>query len=76
MPDAEVPQQPSPDLAAWDWRDELGRQDRDVMWLSRRSGVHYRTAYRLFHDEQQPTDAQLRAFARALGVAGPDFADL
>lgn len=75
MPEAEVPQSPSP-LLTWDWRAELAAQDRPLTWLAKRSGVPYQTIWRVSQQLQQPTDAQLRAFARALGVAGPDGADL
>lgn len=74
MPDAEVrtPRRPIP----FDWRSELARQERNIPWLARHSGIHWRTLYRLHNGEQQPTDAQLVAIARGLGMAGPDGADL
>lgn len=46
------------------------------MWLSRRSGIGYRTLYRIVNGEQNPSDAQIVLIARALGVSGPDGADL
>lgn len=76
MPDADHVQPVPPAARAWDWRAELRAQERDVMWLSRHSGIHYRTMYRLANAEQDATDGQIRAIARALGRGGPDGADL
>lgn len=76
MPDAE-PQHPVPDaVRAWDWQAELRAQERDVMWLSRHSGIGYRTLYRLYNAEQAPSNDQIKAIARGLGRGGPDGADL
>lgn len=75
MPDPEERQYP-PSVARFDWRAELRAQERNVMWLSRRSGIGYRTLYRIVNGEQNPSDAQIVLIARALGVSGPDGADL
>ena len=75
MPDTEERQYP-PSVARFDWRAELRSQERNAMWLSRRSGIGYRTVYRIINGEQDASPAQIVAFARALGVSGPDGADL
>jgi hypothetical protein len=56
------------DVSAYDWREELARQERDIMWLSRKTGIHYRLAYRIFHGERPATPAQLEAIWSALGL--------
>jgi len=33
-------------LVGWDWRAELARQERSVIWLARRTGRHQQTVYR------------------------------
>lgn len=59
---------PDPESIQPDWRAELARQERDIMWLARHTGIHYRSAYRIFHQERQASPAQLAAIARALGM--------
>jgi hypothetical protein len=54
------------ELRAWDWRTELREQDRTLLWLARRSEVHYQTVYRIARGEQTPTVVQLRAFSDVL----------
>ncbi len=75
MPDAEERQYP-PSVARFDWRGELTRQERSVPWLARRTQIPQRTLYRIVNGEAAPSPAQIVAIARALGVAGPDGADL
>lgn len=75
MPDPEVTQVTDA-LRSWDWRAELARQERDVPWLSRHSKISQRTLYRRWNGESEATHAELRAIATALGMAGPDGADL
>lgn len=71
MPDPEIALDRLPD-----WREELARQERNVIWLSRHSGIHQRVLYRLVNGERRPTRGHLIAIYRALGMAGPDGADL
>ena len=51
----------------WSWQDELAAQERDVMWLARKTGIHYRALYRIYHGEKAGTVAQLATIAKALG---------
>lgn len=62
-----VPEAPS----TWSWQDELARQERDVMWLARKTGIHYRALYRIYHGQQGGSRPQLEAIAQALGKAIP-----
>lgn len=57
------------ELRAWDWPAELRRQDRTVIWLARRTGTAYRTAYRYRAGDQPPTIEFLRSAAAILGVS-------
>lgn len=50
-----------------DWRAELVRQDRTVLWLARRSGIHYQAMYRIHRGEQAATADQLAAIVQVLG---------
>jgi DNA-binding phage protein len=56
------------DLEAWDWMAELGRQERDRMWLARKTKVNYRAVYRYAAGESEPPLSWLMAAASVLGV--------
>jgi hypothetical protein len=64
MHDPEHPQRF--DLYSWDWMAELRAQERNLMWLARRSGIHYQEVYRISRGKR-PTIERLEAIARALG---------
>ena len=60
---------PTPErLRDWDWLAELKGQERSVLWLSRRTGAHYKAVYRYAWGHAQPPIAWLLAAAAALGV--------
>lgn len=54
-------------LGAWDWRAELVRQERDVMWLARKTGAHYRAAYHWANGERATPPGWLLAAWNVLG---------
>ena len=56
------------DLEAWDWMAELARQERDRMWLARRTHTHYRKVYRYASGELTPPASWLMVVASVLGV--------
>ena len=56
------------ELASWDWMAELARQERDRMWLARKTRVNYRAVYRYAAGEVAPPLSWLMAAASVLGV--------
>ena len=75
MPDEATPSVPKVNRY-FDWRDELARQERNVTWLSRHTGIHWRRMHRIYNGETPTRDEDYVLIARALGMAGPDGADL
>lgn len=59
---------PISDLEAWDWMAELERQERDRMWLARKTGAGYRSVYRWAAGQATPPRSWLIAAASVLGV--------
>lgn len=67
----ELQNEPTDDeLEAWDWRARLRELDRNVNWLSRRTGWHYRAVYRYFNREATVPVGFLRAAFSVIGRSG------
>lgn len=58
-------------LRAWDWKAELDRQDRTVIWLARQTGRNYQQVYRFAKGDQVPDLAWLKDAALILGTIVP-----
>lgn len=56
------------DLRAWDWRDELRRQERGMTWLARKTDRSVSAVYRYSDGTLTPPDEWLRSVARLLGI--------
>jgi hypothetical protein len=55
------------ELRTWDWLAELKRQDRNLAWLARKTGAHYRSVYRWARGERVVPLGWLIQVARILG---------
>jgi hypothetical protein len=51
---------------AWDWRAELRRQDRSLLWLARQTSAHRNTVYRYAWGKRAPSGDWLARAAAAL----------
>lgn len=47
-------------LREWDWIADLNAQERNVMWLSRRTKAHYKAVYRYKWGQAEPPIEWLR----------------
>lgn len=55
-------------LRGWDWMAELGRQERTIPWLARKTGRAQTTVYRYKYGSLTPPVTWLRAARTALGL--------
>ena len=62
-------------LVGWDWRAELARQERSVIWLARRTGRHQQTVYRYAWGLRTAPAEWLAQAAIVLGVM-EDFREM
>lgn len=59
------------ELRAWDWRAELERQERSMVWLARHTGRSYSAVTKFAWGKLTPSVEWLRRAAQVLGKAVP-----
>ncbi len=67
----QVPSIDEAELRAWDWQAELGRQERSLAWLARRTQRSQSALYKFAKGQLTPSVGWLRQAAIALNVTVP-----